>query len=141
MLMVTKRMRFNAAHRLFNPALDEEENNRLFGPCANPLGHGHNYIVEVSVAGKPDPTTGCLIDLKILGDIIQRAIVDKCDHKHLNHQVDFLSGVIPTVENLAERFYRELEPRIRKATANALAAVRVWETENNYAEFRPDPRP
>lgn len=140
MLTVTKRMRFNAAHRLFNPGLSEQENERLFGVCANPLGHGHNYIIEVSIAGQPDPTTGCLIDLKALGEIIQRVILDRCDHKHLNHQVDFLSNVIPTVENLAERFFRELEPEIRKATANVLAAVRVWETENNYAEFRHDQR-
>lgn len=137
MITVTKRMRFNAAHRLFNPSLTEEENERLFGPCANALGHGHNYTIEVSITGEPDPTTGYLIDLKVLSDIVQRTIIDKCDHRHLNHQVDFLSDVIPTVEHLAERFYQELAPAIRQVTTNPLAAVRVWETENNYAEFRP----
>ena len=138
MIIITKKAHFNAAHRLFNPKYDEKKNRELFGLCSNELGHGHNYVVEVSISGSIDPETGYLVDLSKLGEVIKSVIIDKCDHKNLNQQVDFLSGINPTVENLAEVFYKELRSEIGKITKNKLYSVRVWETEKNYAEYRPE---
>jgi 6-pyruvoyltetrahydropterin/6-carboxytetrahydropterin synthase len=137
MFLVRRRARFNAAHRLYNPDLDEARNQELFGKCANPLGHGHNYTLEVEISGNLQEESGCVIDLTRLASIIQSAVIEPCDHKHLNHQVDFLQGVIPTTENLALAFYRQLLPEISKISTARISAVRLWETENNYAEYRP----
>ncbi len=133
MVYLTRKEHFCSSHRLFNPNFSDEENLRTYGKCAYPNGHGHNYELEVTVAGTPDPTTGMILDLKKLGDIIDGEIVTKVDHRHLNFDVDFLKGIIPTAENLAMVFWRILEAKI---PAGALYAVRVYETPNNYAEFR-----
>ncbi|HTR81630.1 MAG TPA: 6-carboxytetrahydropterin synthase, partial [Bacteroidota bacterium] len=102
MMYVTRKAHFSAAHRLFNPAFSDEKNLEVYDKCANPNGHGHNYNLEITVAGDPDPETGYVIDLKRLKKIIEEYFVSKVDHKHLNYDVDFLKGVIPTAENIAK---------------------------------------
>src|ERR1019366_10580457 len=99
-VFVTRQVHFNAGHRLYNPARSRTWNERTFGPCANPNGHGHNYVLEVTVRGRPDRATGYVIDLGLLKKIVQRAVVDPCDHRNLNVDVGFLRGVIPSTENL-----------------------------------------
>ncbi|MBM4169517.1 MAG: 6-carboxytetrahydropterin synthase [Ignavibacteria bacterium] len=133
MVYVTRRATFSASHRLFNPALSDEENEKLYDKCANPRGHGHNYVLEVTVAGKQSERSGYVIDLKILKQILETEIIRKVDHKHLNEDVDFLKGVIPTTENLAREFWKILEPKIPVGT---LCSIRLSETENNSVEYR-----
>jgi 6-pyruvoyltetrahydropterin/6-carboxytetrahydropterin synthase len=133
MIYLTRREHFCSSHRLFNPTFTDQQNLDTYGKCAWPNGHGHNYELEVTVAGVPDPATGMILDLKKLADIMEAEIVGKVDHRHLNHDVDFLREVIPTAENLAVVFWRILEPKI---APGRLYAVRVYETPNNYAEFR-----
>ena len=130
---VTRRLRFNAAHRVHNPALSDDENCRLFGKCNNPNWHGHNYVLEVTVKGQPDPVTGYIIDLARLKKILHRAVVDKCDHRNLNDEVDFLRGIIPSTENLVIAFWHEIVPHIPLPAR--LHCVRLHETPRNYAEF------
>jgi 6-pyruvoyltetrahydropterin/6-carboxytetrahydropterin synthase len=132
MLYLTKRMNFSAAHRLFNPEFDEQKNLDTFGKCGSPNGHGHNYELEVTVAGVPDPETGFVIDLNQLRRIMDETIVSKVDHANLNVDVPFLSGVIPTVENLAIIFWRLLEPQI---TSGQLYKIRISETHSSWVEY------
>ena len=133
MVYLTRKEHFCASHRLFNPKFSEEKNLELYGKCAYANGHGHNYEIEVTVAGEPDPDTGMILDLKKLADIIEEEILNHVDHKHLNFDVEFLHGIIPTAENLAEVFWRILAPRI---SAGKLYSIKVYETPNNFAEFR-----
>jgi 6-pyruvoyltetrahydropterin/6-carboxytetrahydropterin synthase len=133
MVYITRREQFSASHRLYNPAWSNEKNAKVFGKCNNPNGHGHNYDIEVTVAGNPPGETGMVMDLKELAEIIQNEIVDKVDHKHLNLDVDFLRGIIPTAENMAVAFWKILEPKIRQGR---LAAIRLYESENNFVEYR-----
>jgi len=133
MVYITRRATFSASHRLFNPDCSDDENRQMFGKCANVNGHGHNYTLEVTVAGEPGPKTGYVLDLKILKDIIAKEVLDKVDHKHLNHDVDFLRGVIPTSENIAVAIWNALVPRI---PSGVLHSVRLQETENNMVEYR-----
>ena len=129
---VTRQVHFNAAHRLDNPAFSPKWNQRQFGRCNNRHWHGHNYVLEVTVAGRPDPATGYTIDLGKLKGILVAAVVDRCDHRNLNEDVDFLRGIIPSTENLVIAFWKELAPRI---TAGALHRVRLFETPRNFAEY------
>jgi 6-pyruvoyltetrahydropterin/6-carboxytetrahydropterin synthase len=129
---VTRRLNFNAAHRLHNPALSEQENHELFGLCNSPNWHGHNYRLDVSVAGEVDERTGYVIDLKILRDLVEAHLIDKMDHKNLNVDVDFLHAVNPTAENIVVACWRVLEPAVKPA---ALTKLRLWETDNNYVEY------
>lgn len=133
MVYVTRRVTFSASHRLYNPGLSERENEELYDKCANPHGHGHNYVLEVTVAGKPGTQSGYVIDLKKLKQILNREVVEKVDHKHLNHDVEFLKGVVPTAENLVVAFWRLLVPKI---TVGRLYSIRLHETENNAVEYR-----
>ena len=133
MLYVTRRETFSSSHRLYNPTLSDEENDLLFGKCNNPNGHGHNYVLEVVVAGEPDPKTGYVIDLKKLKTIIRENVISKIDHKHLNLDVDFMKDVIPTAENIAVKIWEQL---INKIPSGELYSVKVYETENNYAEYK-----
>jgi 6-pyruvoyltetrahydropterin/6-carboxytetrahydropterin synthase len=105
----------------------------LYGKCAYANGHGHNYEIEVTVAGEPERETGMIMDLKKLADIIDREILEKVDHKHLNFDVDFLKGVIPTAENIAIIFWKIIAPKI---TAGKLYSIKVYETPNNFAEYK-----
>ncbi len=132
-VFLTRKEHFCASHRLFNPKFSEKENLETYGKCAYPNGHGHNYELEVTVAGEPDNETGMILDLKKLSDIIEAEILTKVDHKHLNFDVDFLKGVIPTAENLSTVFWRILSQKI---TSGRLFSIKVYETPNNYAEYK-----
>ncbi|MHB8580543.1 MAG: 6-pyruvoyl trahydropterin synthase family protein [Ignavibacteriaceae bacterium] len=135
MIYATRRATFNAAHRLFNPNFSDEENIEVFGKCSNPNWHGHNYVLEVVVAGEVDPETGFLIDLKILRDLINQNILEKVDHKNLNLETDFLKGVIPTAENITIGIWNQL---VNKIPTGKLYSVKLYETENNYFEYKGD---
>jgi 6-pyruvoyltetrahydropterin/6-carboxytetrahydropterin synthase len=126
---ISRREGFNAAHQLFDPALSADENRRLYGKCVN--DHGHNYTLEVVVAGAVNPASGYLMDLKRLSDLMVREIIDHVDHKNLNVDVAWLSDRIPTAENLAVAFWDRLRPHLPDGS---LHAVRVYETEKNWAE-------
>jgi 6-pyruvoyltetrahydropterin/6-carboxytetrahydropterin synthase len=129
---VTRRLTFNAAHRVHNPALSDAENQSLFGKCNNPNWHGHNYVLEVSVTGPVDEKTGYVMDLGALKRVVQDEVVGKMDHRNLNLEVDFMQGINPTTENIVVACWRVLEPRIRP---NRLTRLRLIETENNYVEY------
>jgi 6-pyruvoyltetrahydropterin/6-carboxytetrahydropterin synthase len=129
---ITRQVHFNAAHRLHNPAKSQQWNEEHYGLCTNPHWHGHNYVLEVTLRGKPDPETGYIMDLSQLKGILQRVILDKCDHRNLNDQVDFLRGINPSTENLVIAFWNEIEPHI---TAGTLHRLRLYETPRNFAEY------
>ncbi|HLR90920.1 MAG TPA: 6-carboxytetrahydropterin synthase [Balneolaceae bacterium] len=140
MVYVTRKSHFNASHRLHNPTKSDEWNARVFGKCNNPNWHGHNYTLEVTVAGQPDPETGYVIDLGTLKKIIKEKILNPCDHKNLNLEVPFLEGLNPTTENLARAFYYELEEAVNSSASESsfLYSVRVLETARNSAEYCPE---
>ena len=132
MVYVSRKASFSAAHRLFNPKWNDATNARVFGKCNNPNGHGHNYDVEVTVAGEPSSETGMVIDLKKLEEIIAREVIERVDHKNLNCDVEFMRGVIPTAENLAVAFWRLLDPKV---TEGRLHSIRLHESANNVVEY------
>ena len=107
-------------------------NERTYGPCANENGHGHNYVLEVTVSGRPDPETGYVLDLSDLKKLLEKAVVVPCDHRNLNKDVDFLKGVIPTSENLAVAFWGRIAKRLKRGR---LHCVRLYETPRNFAEY------
>ena len=129
---VTRRLRFNAAHRVFNPAFSDEKNQATFGKCNNPNWHGHNYTLDVSVEGPIDEETGYVMDLSKLKDLVSREVVNLIDHKNFNLDVPFMRGRIPTSENIIVAFWEILEPAINPAR---LVRLVLWETENNYVEY------
>jgi len=126
---VGRRESFNAAHQLCDPGLSDDENRRLFGKCANL--HGHNYVLEVVVAGDIDQDSGYVFDLKVLSDVIATQVIRDVDHRNLNTDVPWLKGLIPTSENLARAIWERLQPEL---PAGLLRSVRVWETDKNWAE-------
>jgi 6-pyruvoyltetrahydropterin/6-carboxytetrahydropterin synthase len=128
-VLVSRRESFNAAHQLRDPGLSEADNRRLYGKCANL--HGHNYVLEVVVAGEIDQTTGYVVDLKQLSDVICRRVIEEVDHRNLNTDVAWLEGVIPTAENLAVAFWERIRSEL---PAGSVRSVRVWETDKNWAE-------
>jgi 6-pyruvoyltetrahydropterin/6-carboxytetrahydropterin synthase len=128
-ILLGRRESFSAAHQLFDPDLTEDENRRLFGKCTNL--HGHNYVVEVVLAGEIDAASGYVFDLKALADVISSQIIRDVDHSNLNTEVPWLKGRIPTAENLAQAFWERLEPELPE---RMLRSVRVWETDKNWAE-------
>ena len=132
-MIVSARLTFSAAHRLHNPNRDAEWNRETYDKCDNPRGHGHNYMLEVSVKGAIDPETGMVIDLKRLKDIMRERVIDRVDHTSLNEDVDFLRGVIPTAENLARSFWEQLAPAIPNGE---LYEVVLQETERNSVRYR-----
>ena len=132
---VTRRLKFNAAHRVHNPALSDEENTALFGRCNNPNWHGHNYTLDVSVTGPVDDKTGYVVDLGALKKIAEAVVVDQVDHRNMNIDVPFMQGIIPTAENIVVAFWRALEPAVRPGRLSKLV---LWETDNNYVEYRGD---
>ena len=133
MIFVTRREIFSSSHRIYNPNFSENENERIFGKCSNPNGHGHNYTLEVTVAGEVDPKTGYVIDLKLLKEIIIENVIQKVDHKNLNLDVDFLKGKIPTSENICVGIWNQL---IDKIPSGKLYSIKLFETENNYVEYK-----
>lgn len=133
MVYLTRRTTFSAAHRLWSKHLSEEENYAIYDKCANPNGHGHNYVLEVTVCGEPDLTTGMVMNLTDMKKITNEQVIDWVDHKHLNYDVSWLEGVIPTAEMLAIKFWERLEPNF---PAGLLYEVKLHETENNIASYR-----
>jgi 6-pyruvoyltetrahydropterin/6-carboxytetrahydropterin synthase len=129
---VTRRLRFNAAHRVHNPELSETENSRLFGKCNNPNWHGHNYTLDVSVEGAVDAKTGYVCDLSQLKIIVEREVIDHVDHKNFNLDVPFMKGIIPTSENIIVAFWKIIAAKVQPARLTRLV---LWETENNYVEY------
>ena len=139
MVLVTRKTHFNAAHRLHNPSKSDEWNKKTFGKCNHPNWHGHNYVMEVTLAGEPSPETGFIIDLSDLKQIIEKKIVEPCDHKNLNLDVPFLDGILPSSENLVKAFYKELKEEVEEASSEGgvLYSVKLYETERNIAEYCP----
>jgi len=129
---ITRRLTFNAAHRVHNPALSDAENKALFGKCNNPNWHGHNYTLDVSVTGPIDEKTGYVVDLSHIKRVVEREVIDKVDHRNFNLEVDFMQGVIPTTENIVVAMWRVIEPAMRPAKLTKLV---LWETQNNYVEY------
>ena len=133
MIYLTRRESFSAAHRLFLPNLSDEENEKMFGKCSNPNWHGHNYILEVVIAGEVDPATGFVLNIKMLKKIIGENVIEKVDHKNLNIDTDFMKGLIPTSENITMAIWKQL---VDKIPNGKLYSVKLYETENNYFEYK-----
>ncbi len=133
MVYLTRRETFNAAHRLYNDYWSEEQNNEVFGKCANQNWHGHNYILFVTVKGHPNKDTGFIINVKHLSKLIKDHIVDILDHSNLNMDVSFIpKDIHPSTENLVKLIWQQLEPHIDGCK---LHAVKLYETDNIYAEY------
>ncbi len=128
---LTRRVTFSAAHRLHSCALSTEENSTLYGKCNNAWGHGHEYALEITVRGPIDPRTGMIINLRDLKAAMQEQIVEVLDHRHLNHDIPWLAGINPTVENLAVVCWQRLQP----ALGDLLYRVQLYETLNNWAVY------
>lgn len=131
MVYLTRKIEFAASHRYHNPAFSPEENARIFGKCNNPNGHGHNYVLEVTVGGETDPATGMVLDLKELKELMEREVMDRMDHRSLNHEVPELAGQIPTCENIAALIWKLLAPKVRRGK---LARVRLWESPDLFVD-------
>lgn len=132
LVTATRLVKFNAGHRVYNPAWSDERNAATFGKCNNPNGHGHNYTLEITVEGEVDPETGYVMDLGELKRIAERELVQHLDHKNLNLDVPFMAGTIPTTENLVLACWRVLAPKV---APSRLVRLKLWETENHYVEY------
>ena len=133
MIFITRKHEFCASHRLFNPTFSDEKNESTFGLCNNPNGHGHNYVLEVTLSGEVRDDTGMVFDLKELKKLTHQEIINKVDHKNLNVDVDFLKDIIPTAENLAIKFWEILEPKIIKGQ---LYEIKLYESARNYVVYK-----
>jgi len=133
-MYISRKVEFCASHRLHSPAFSDEENAKLYGRCNNPNGHGHNYVLEVTVSGPIEAKTGMVMDLKALKDLLDREIINRVDHKNLNVDVDFMRGVIPTAENILVLFWDLVQDKL--PTGCRLYEMRLWETDNNLAIYR-----
>jgi 6-pyruvoyltetrahydropterin/6-carboxytetrahydropterin synthase len=136
MILLTRRATFSASHYYWNPDWSEEQNQAVFGRCANRNGHGHNYTLEVTVTGRVDPVSGFVVDLKWLKDIIEREVLDIYDHRHLNHEVPEFAILIPTTENIAVSIWKRLQAPVAAAGGAQLSRIRVYETADIFAEYR-----
>ena len=134
MIYITRKEHFNAAHKLHRPDWSDEKNLEVFGKCANPNWHGHNYTLYITVKGNVDDEKGYIVNLKELSTVIRTRICDKMDHKNLNLDVDFMKGIMPSIENTAIAIWEQLEKPI-KEIGGTLHCVKLWETENNYVEY------
>jgi 6-pyruvoyltetrahydropterin/6-carboxytetrahydropterin synthase len=134
MIHITRRERFTAAHRLFKPELTDTQNSEMFGGCANPNWHGHNYELFITVKGKVNPELGYVMNLKDLSAMLKTKVIDKLDHRNLNMDVDFLKGIMTSTENVAIAIWNEIEKPIREIGAE-LHCVKLVETENNSVEY------
>ena len=133
-MWITRRVEFSASHTCYNPVLSEAENDALYGLEANPHGHGHNYRLEVTLEGEPHPVTGMVVDLKVVKSILEEAVLDPMDHRHLNLEVPPFDTVVPTAENLAVELWRRLAPRFAEGPAR-LRNVRLFETEDLFVDY------
>ena len=134
MMYITRRERFNAAHRLFREDWPDEKNLEVFGKCSNPNWHGHNYIMYITVKGEVSKETGFLVNLKDLSKIIKTRIINKIDHKNLNLEVEFMKDQIVSTENIAIAIWGELDEAVRQIGAE-LHCIKIVETENNFVEY------
>jgi len=137
-MVITRKVEFSASHICRDPRLSDQENQALFGAAANPHGHGHNYVVEVSLAGEPDPVTGMVLDLKELKEVLTRQVVEPYDHRFLNYEVPPFDRVIPTTENIAQDIWHRLEPHLNDRRKK-LHAVRVYEMPDLYVDYFGEP--
>ncbi len=133
-MLITRKVEFSASHVCRRADLSEEENRRLYGDEANPQGHGHNFVAEITLEGDPDPVTGMVYDLKSLNEVIQREIVEIYDHRFLNREAPPFDQVVPTPENIAREIWRRLAPHFRQTGAR-LHRVRLQETDDFYVEY------
>lgn len=133
MVYLTRQEHFNAAHKLYNPNWSNEQNNAVFGVCANENWHGHNYDLYVTVKGNPDAETGFVYDVKMLSQLIKSQAVDKLDHKNLNLDVDFMAGKLCSTENLAIAIWEQLAPHLPSSVA--LHCIKLYETPRIYVEY------
>jgi 6-pyruvoyltetrahydropterin/6-carboxytetrahydropterin synthase len=133
-MLITRREEFSASHACLQPALGAEENRALYGEDANPHGHGHNYKLEVTLEGSPDPASGMVYDLKALKEVIRREVIDPFDHRFLNYEVPPFDRIVPTTENLAREIWRRLEPRLVSDRAR-LHSIRLYETEDLFVDY------
>lgn len=133
MLRLSQKFEFCASHRLHNPALSDDENRKLFGKCNNPHGHGHNYVLQVSVAGEAD-ANGRIIDIPRLEQVVAATVIDPLDHKYLNIEVPQFTDLIPTVENIAMVIFKLLKPKMESLSVK-LAGVTLWETSKTWCEY------
>lgn len=133
-MRITRKAEFSASHRCYNPALSEEQNRDLYGERSSSHGHGHNYVVEVTIEGEPDAVTGMIVDLKVVKDILNELVVEPMDHRHLNHEVPPFDSIIPTVENIAREIWRRLDPAFQFDNAR-LKNVRLYETSDLYVDY------
>jgi 6-pyruvoyltetrahydropterin/6-carboxytetrahydropterin synthase len=131
---ITRRETFNAAHRLFRPEWDDRKNLEVFGKCSNPLWHGHNYVLYVTVGGEVDPVTGFVANLKELSRLVRERVIQKLDHANINLEVDFMQDRLASTENLAIGIWEQLEEAVNQMGAK-LHKIRLEETENNFVEY------
>jgi 6-pyruvoyltetrahydropterin/6-carboxytetrahydropterin synthase len=134
-MLITRKADFSASHVCRNPGLSEEENRAAFGAAANPHGHGHNYVLEVTLEGDPDPVTGMVMDLKELKAILNREVIAPFDHRFLNYEVQPFDRVVPTLENIAIEIWRRLAPHLRNGRGQ-LRTVRLYETPDLWVDYR-----
>jgi 6-pyruvoyltetrahydropterin/6-carboxytetrahydropterin synthase len=133
-MFITRKVEFSASHVCRSPELSDEENRRLYGLAANPHGHGHNYVVEVTLEGQPDRVTGMVLDLKELKEILNREVVEPYDHRFLNYEAPPFDRIVPTAENLAQEIWRRLAPAVAGGERR-LHAVRVYETPDLFVDY------
>jgi 6-pyruvoyltetrahydropterin/6-carboxytetrahydropterin synthase len=133
-MFITRKVEFSASHVCRSPRLSEEENRARFGKAANPHGHGHNYVLEVTLEGAPDAVTGMVFDLKELKEILNREVVEPYDHRFLNREVPPFDRIVPTPENIAREIWRRLEPAMA-GSGQRLHAVRLYETPDLYVDY------
>jgi 6-pyruvoyltetrahydropterin/6-carboxytetrahydropterin synthase len=132
-MLITRRAEFSASHACYRPDWSAEKNREVYGAASNPNGHGHNYVIEVSLAGDPDPVTGMVVDLKEVKEIIQREVIDPFDHRFLNHEVKPFDSVMPTPENIAKEIWSRLDRAF--GSGARLANVRLYETDDLFVDY------
>jgi len=132
-MLITRKAEFSSSHACYRSDWSDERNREVYGLKANPHGHGHNYVLEVTLEGDPDPITGMVLDLKDLKDILNREVVEPFDHRFLNHEIRPFDTVVPTAENITIEIWRRLEPNFRKGAR--LHQVRLWETDDLYVDY------
>jgi 6-pyruvoyltetrahydropterin/6-carboxytetrahydropterin synthase len=132
-MLITRQVEFSASHVCRNPALTDDQNRALYGAAANPNGHGHNYILEVTLDGSPDPVTGMVFDLKELKEVLHREIIEPMDHRFLNYEVKPFDRVVPTAENVAVEIWRRLHPHFSGPVR--LRNIRLFETEDLCVDY------
>ena len=137
-MKITRRIEFSSSHVCAIPGRSAEENRALYGEASNPHGHGHNYVLEVTIAGEPDPVTGMIVDLKEVKEILNQEVVTPFDHRHLNYEVPPFDTVVPTTENIALEIWRRLAPHFTGAKGR-LDLVKLYETDDLYVEYAGEP--